>query len=83
MNYSVLAGVLVTLSFVFLALERSLGKGVYELPKVFTLLYALGVFCWLLLGVAINSIPLVVISALQAFFLSLAYPLRKTQYEDK
>jgi uncharacterized protein with PQ loop repeat len=80
MDYSLVAGFLVTLSLLLLCIERSLSSDTQRIPRIFLLAYGGGVVCWLILGVVINNSALVLISSLQAFFILLfsALPLRST-----
>ena len=70
MNYGNLAGVLVTLSLLLLAIESRLGKTPSR-SDGFIVLYGLGVACWLALGIAMDNPALVIISALQILFLAI------------
>ena len=73
MDYSSLAGVLVTFSLLLLSIESAFSKQKRPMPKEFVALYGAGVLGWLSLGVAMNKSSLVLISALQLLFLILSY----------
>jgi uncharacterized protein with PQ loop repeat len=69
MNYGIIAGVLVTISLLLLAFEGSPTGRDAKRSLTFAVPYGLGVFCWLVLGVLMNQVSLVIISALQIFSL--------------
>jgi hypothetical protein len=69
MDYSLLAGTLVTSSLLLLSVERGLSPRRAEMPRAFLIAYGAGLLCWLTLGVVMNHSALVLISALQIFFL--------------
>ena len=75
MDYSLLAGSLVTLSLLLLCIERGLSKSSEKLPSIYSIAYGSGVICWLALGLAMNQSALVLISVLQVFFVILASTL--------
>ena len=70
MTYGVAAGLLVTLSLLLLAIESSNSR-VPSRSIGFIALYGLGVVFWLVLGIVMDNGGLVVISALQIFFLAI------------
>ena len=71
MNYGVLAGFLVTLSFLLLAIESAAGPRSRSAGKGFVIFYGAGVLFWILLAVIMDMSSLVVISTFQILFLSL------------
>lgn len=71
MNYSLIAGLLVTLSLFLLFIESECKNKSGQTGKIFVTFYALGVFCWIALGLIMNHVSLIVISSLQIFFLAL------------
>lgn len=73
MNYEFIAGFLVTLSLVLLVIETAFSRHRRSKWFPFVLLYASGVVFWLFLGVLMNEIPLVIISAIQLFCMALFY----------
>ena len=77
MDYSALAGGLVTFSLLLLSIESVLTSTKSPIPKAFLALYGLGVVVWLILGVAMNKSSLVLISALQLLFIFISYTATK------
>jgi len=71
MDYSLVAGSLVTLSLFFLFIETRVKSSHATLSTSFIWVYGLGVVCWLVLGILMNHAALVAISALQILFLAL------------
>ena len=80
MNYGNLAGILVTLSLLLLAIESRFGKSPSR-SGGFLYLYGAGVGCWLLLGILMDNIPLVIISSLQLLFLGIFRLNEKSSHE--
>ena len=72
MNYGILAGGLVTVSLLLLAVESGHRKKALRIGSGFVACYGAGVLCWLALGVLMDQSPLVVISSLQLLFLALS-----------
>lgn len=79
MNYSFVAGALVTLSFFLLFIENNVSSYSGDIGKLFLVLYSLGVVFWLCLGVLMNQIGLVIISTLQLFFIAMYTTTSKNQ----
>jgi uncharacterized protein with PQ loop repeat len=73
MNYGLIAGFLVTLSLVLLVIETVFSEYRRSKGRAFVVLYASGVTLWLVLGVLMNDVPLVTISAIQLFCMSIFY----------
>jgi len=73
MNYSALAGALVTLSLLLLSIESVLTSSKRPIPKAFLGFYGFGVIVWLSLGITMNNSPLVLISSFQLLFLLISY----------
>lgn len=73
MDYSLLAGTLVTLSLLLLCIERSLSSEPQQIPREYFVAYGGGVLCWTVLGIVMNNSALVLISSLQFFFVLLAF----------
>jgi len=80
-DYSLAAGVFVTLSFLFLLIETRLNNWPAKAASGWLIAYLAGVLCWLILGVLMDQAALVLISMLQLLFLSLYYSEKKTDYE--
>lgn len=76
MNYSFVAGTLVSLSFLLLFVDTLSEKHPCRFGGIFVGLYALGVVCWLVLGVLKNNIELVFISIFQVLLLGLYWSQR-------
>jgi hypothetical protein len=70
MNYGSLAGILVTLALLLLAIESYFGRDPSH-SDGFIFLYGGGVLCWLMLGVLMDNSALVIISGLQILFLAI------------
>ena len=70
MDYSVLAGALVTFSFLLLGIESVIPPTKRPIPKASLGLYGLGNAVWLSLGITMNNSALVLISSLQLLFIS-------------
>lgn len=76
MNYSLVAGFLVSLSFILLFIDTLSGKDECKFGGAFVGLYLMGVIFWLCLGVLMNQVALVIISILQMLFIGLYWSQR-------
>ena len=77
MDYSALAGALVTFSLLLLSIESVLSPTKRPIPKAFLGLYGLGVAVWLSLGITMNNSALVLISSLQLLFIFISHTATK------
>ncbi|TVP80359.1 MAG: hypothetical protein EA353_04060 [Puniceicoccaceae bacterium] len=73
MNYGIIAGCLVTISLILLSVETALDRKRTGKATCFVVLYSSGVVLWLVLGVLLEQIPLLLISAIQLFSLATFY----------
>lgn len=71
MNYGIIAGLLVTLSLILLVVETAFDKENRSKGRSFVVLYGSGVSIWLMLGIAMDQTPLVIISFIQLFCIAL------------
>ena len=82
MDYGVVAGSLVTLSFILLFIEARVRRIIGKRGTLFLLLYSSGVCCWIALGVFMNISALVLIGSMQLLFLALYWSTRLQQHES-
>lgn len=79
MDYSLMAGSLVTTSLILLVIETHFCRLTGGVGAVFVYLYALGVISWLLLGLIMNQVALVFISMLQLLCIALFWSMRERE----
>lgn len=76
MNYGVIAGLLVSISFFLLFIDTLSYRRINNHGGAFVGLYLVGVSFWLCLGVLMNQTALVFISVFQGLFLGLYWSQR-------